>query len=287
MKKRKKIIIFILTTSFLVGSVAYRLIFVCNFELLENIIYKSSNLILQEISKGTNKNLIILGTGYSLNINESNRITEHDPLMIMPKNSFYEETVLSVFFPFESDGLAEAGKELANFINENESNYDSITLIGHSKCGVCFANATQWINNPKKITLLTTSAPFKGTHNAEIAEEKLIFFENAVFSLIYSNHAVDRDLFKNSDFMKTADYSAVADCKQHINIVAKCPTTTNNFLDKLLAYLDKKLEINGDGIVPFESQKLIHSNTIEIQIEATHASSMQKGIEILKKVAHN
>lgn len=281
-KKITKIIIFIIIMFLVIGTVCYRTIFVCNNEKLENITYKSNNLIIQEINKGNteNKDLIILGSGYSLTVNANDKIIEHDPLMIMPKNNFFEETVLSVFFPFESNGLEEAGRELAEFINVNEHNYDSVTLIGLSKCGVCFANATKWITNKKKITIITISAPFKGTDKAQIAKEKLNFFEKFLFLSIYSNHNVDQDLIPNSKFMQNADYSGLADCKKHINIISICPKKTNNYLDNILCYLDKKLEINGDGIISFDSQKILYPNTIEIQIEATHAYSMQKGIEM-------
>ena len=41
-----------------------------------------------------------------------------------------------------------------------------ITLLGHSKCGVCFANAVKWIKH-EHINTVTISAPFQGTPMAD------------------------------------------------------------------------------------------------------------------------
>ena len=70
-----------------------------------------------------------------------------------------------------------------------------------------------------------------------------------------------------------------------INIVSECPQKFKSPLDFLLAYLDKKASINGDGIVSKLSQQfLTFPNTIEVEIEATHATSLKKGIKIAKRL---
>ena len=205
--------------------------------------------------------------------------------MILPNIEFQEETVMSVFYPFESEGLEDAGKELSNFINSVMQDFDSITLIGHSKCGVCFANAVRWIEC-KNITIVTFSTPFQGTPMADQKAmfEKLNWFEERMYTLIFGNHNVDKDITQNSNFLQNADYSGLENCT-HINIISECPEKSSNFLDVVLTYLNEKGEINGDGIVPKTSQKSIsYSNTIEKEIEATHATSLEIGVEIVKEL---
>lgn len=158
---REKIIIFIFITIVLILVIFLRTVFVRNGKLLENVVYKSSNLIIQKIRTG-NRNLIIIGSGYSLSIDNNNRITDHDPFMIFRNIGIKNATIMSIFYPLEASGLEESGKELSNFINSISKDYDNITLIGHSKCGVCFANATKWIAFDN-LEIITISAPFYGT----------------------------------------------------------------------------------------------------------------------------
>ncbi len=281
----KKITIFILVGIIVLIAIGVRIIFVCNGSVLKNVLYESKNIIIQQTQKG-NRNLIILGSGYSLSIDEQNKIVNHDPLMILPNIEFQEETILSIFYPFESRGLEEAGKELSLFINSVMQDYDNITLIGHSKCGVCFANAAKWIKC-KNVNIVTISAPFHGTTMADKEEmfKKLNWFEERIYLLIFSNHNVDKDIIPNSNFLQNADYSGLENYT-HINIVSECPEKSSNPLDVVLKYLDKRGEINGDGIVSKTSQQsLSYSNTMEKDIKATHATSLELGTEILKELS--
>lgn len=277
---KKKMTVFLIIV--IAVTVFVRIIFVCNGDALENVVYKSHNLIIQQVQCG-NKNLVILGSGYSLSIDSQSKITNHDPFMIFPSNHFKDETVMSVFYPFESNGLEDAGKELSDFVNSIEHDYTSITLIGHSKCGVCFSNATKWMtcNN---LNIVTIAAPFKGTPivDKELMSKSFNFFDQLTYSLIFSNHVVDQDIMPNSNFINSADYSGLKNCT-HINIVSNCPQKSYSPIDLMLMYLDKKGYIQGDGIAPSSSQRYAnYTNTIQKEIYATHATAFDIGVELAK-----
>lgn len=266
----------------IVITLLLRMTFVCNGEELENVVYKSDNLIVHQVQSG-NDNLVILGSGYSLSINNYNKIVSHDPFMIFPENGFENETVMSVFYPFESEGLEEAGKELSTFINSISDEYSSITLIGHSKCGVCFANSVKWMDC-SNLNVVTTATPFKGTPIVDETAMSKVFnwFDSLAYSFIFSNHVVDRDIIPGSDFINGADYSGLAHCT-HINIVSKCPEKSYNPIDIFLMYLNEIANIQGDGIAPASSQRYVnYSNTIQEEIYATHATSFNISVEIAK-----
>ncbi len=275
----------------LVRYVVMRQIFVMEGDKAGEILYKSDNVILQVLEQNKKaKNVVILGEGYSESVNEEGIITHCDPLMFKPNaNLFNQDTqVIYVYYPFDvekqKERLGIAGQEIANYINEDLEGYEeeNIVAIGHSKCGVCFANMTQWLN--RKITIVTISAPFKGTIVADksLFKEKMNFFEYSIYNIMFSNHQVDKDIIAGSYFLEQANYDGLAN-QNHINIVSTCQKESDNMIDSILSYINDKYSINGDGIVPLESQLMEHENTIQIFINSSHATSMEKGIEVAKQ----
>lgn len=283
MKRKKIISFFLVLVVIVILFLRLNSPFVHNGNKLYNQIYKSDQLIVQLVQKGNSENLIIVGSGYSLDTEDDERIIQHDPFMILPNLDILSEdtTIMSVFYPFEANGLEQSGKELSNFINLNCTNYDNIVLIGHSKCGVCFANMAKWLE--QKTTIVTISSSFYGTPIADMQNFSTQFnaIEKVMLNIIFGNHAVDQDLIIGSHFMKNCDYSGL-DKHNHINIISVCPEHPDNLLAKFLCYLNNKGNINGDGIVPKQSQKLSISNTIEIEIDSTHSDSFSKGLKIVK-----
>ncbi len=275
----------------LVGYIAIKQILVMKGDKAGEILYKSENVILQVLEqKEDAKNVVILGEGYSESVNEDGKITECDPLMFKPnKKLFNDDTqVIYVYYPFDTkkqqERLGVAGREIAKYINENLKGYEeeNIVAIGHSKCGVCFANMAKWLT--RKITIVTVSSPFKGTIVADksVFKEKMNPFEFAIYDVMFSNHQVDKDIIPNSNFLEQANYDGLANQK-HINIVSVCKEKSDNLIDNALAYINSKYSINGDGIVSLESQLIEYENTIQVFIDASHATSMEKGIEAIKQ----
>lgn len=275
----------------LVGYIVMKQIFVMKGDKAGEILYKSENVILQVLEYNENaQNVVILGEGYSESVNEKGIITHCDPLMFKPNTNLFNPNtqVIYVYYPFDieqqQERLGIAGQEVANYINENLKDYEAenIVAIGHSKCGVCFANMAQWLN--RKITIVTISAPFKGTIVADksVFKEKMNYFEFSIYDMMFSNHQVDKDIIAGSYFLEQANYDGLAN-QNHINIVSTCKKESDNSIDNILAYINDKYSINGDGIVPLESQLIEYENTIQIFIDASHATSMEKGIEIAKQ----
>lgn len=266
--------------------------FVIKGEKTGEIIYKSQNLILQiQDRKDEAQRIVILGEGYSKSVDDEGKVIECDPFMLKPdKQLFGQQTqVIYAYFPFDtevqSERLATAGKELANYINEDLKTYDddNIIAIGHSKCGVCFANMAQWLT--RRITIVTISAPFKGTIvvDKDLSKSKTNNIEFWIYNKIFSNHQVDKDIIPDSYFLQNVNYDGLL-TQNHINIISSFNNKPNNLVDCVLAYIKNKYLPESDGVVSVESQILKYSNTVTLYIEASHATSMTKGIEIIKEI---
>ena len=279
--KRSIFVVSVIATvlAILVGYIVMNQIFVMKGDEAGEILYKSDNVILQVLDKNENaQNVVILGEGYSESVNEKGIITQCDPLMFKPNTNLFNQNtqVIYVYYPFDieqqQERLGIAGQEIASYINENLKDYEdeNIVAIGHSKCGVCFANMAQWLN--RKITIVTISAPFKGTIVADksVFKEKMNYFEFIIYDMMFSNHQVNKDIITGSYFLEQSNYDGLAN-QNHINIVSTCKKEADNFVDNILAYINDKYLINGDGIVPLESQLMEYENTIQIFIDASHA----------------
>lgn len=293
-KGKRQILILIVTVILaLVVTGVVKKSFVIKGEKTGEILYRSDNLILQiQEEREEAQNVVILGEGYSKSVDDDGRVVECDPFMLKPdKKLFGQETqVIYVYFPFDTEKqlerLATAGMELANYINELRIyNDDDIIAIGHSKCGVCFANMAQWLT--RKITIVTISSPFKGTIVAdkELCRAKTNSIEFWVYDKIFSDHQVDKDIIPDSYFLQNVRYDGLS-TQNHINIVSSIEQNPNNLVDCVLAYIKKKYLPESDGVVSVESQTLKYPNTIQIDVEASHATSMKKGIEAVKEICN-
>ena len=92
--------------------------FVLNNEIMDEIVYKTENVVIQKIQEGKNrKRCYIIGNGHSLNIDANNMVTNHDPGMqeFEPKIS-KDSAVYAFYFTFECSGLEESSKEIADFV---------------------------------------------------------------------------------------------------------------------------------------------------------------------------
>lgn len=252
---------------------------------LQNIVYKSENLIIQRLQWSPRGIVVIVGSGYSLSVDNNDKITFIDPFFIPPtSNNNYGKNcnVYTIYFTKNCAGLAVAGKELAYWINTFLLLNRKIILHGRSKCGCCFVNLCQWLTPDinTKVSLVTVSAPFRGTPFADIKNfsQKLNAFEKFLYFRVFSNHHVDRDISPGSNFIKSLNMESIN--VNYCPIVSKCGPTANP-IDWLLWLVDILTGIHGDGIVPLESQ--IPDNPYD-QITASHATSMRKSCKFVRKL---
>ena len=258
--------------------------FVLNGVIMEEIVYRTENIVIQKIQEGEKrKRCYIIGNGHSLNVDDNDVITKHDPGMhkFQPEIS-KDNTVYAFYFTFECSGLEESSVEIAEFVNKLSEEYEQIFLVGHSKCGLCLYNASHYCK--KYITLVTISTPFNGTIIADkkTVEKKLksrIF--KKFYNMIFSDHNVDRDIIPNSQFIQNMQDATF---EKHINITSSLNNifSCKDIVDLLLFILDKIMRINGDGIVPINSQKV--NSTQTVNMICSHANSLRKGLEVVEKL---
>ncbi|MBR3002999.1 MAG: hypothetical protein IKF38_05540 [Clostridia bacterium] len=258
--------------------------FVFNNETLGGVVYKTQNIIIQKIQGGKKRNrCYIIGNGYSLSVDSNCVITKHDSGMdkFQPKINA-NHSVYAFYFTFECSGLEEASREIADFINKLSENYEQIFLIGHSKCGLCLYNASHYCN--KKLILVTISTPFSGTILADKnAVEQTLKSRvlKKIYNNIFGNHNVDSDIIPNSLFIQNLQ---AAHYEKHINITSSFKNLFDckSIVDFLLYFLDKIMKIDGDGLVPLNSQNT--NSTRTINISCSHANSLKEGIDLVEKM---
>jgi hypothetical protein len=263
-------------------------------QVLEHASQISRNVIVQALNVNSeNDDVVVIGTGNSLSLDEDNVVVKRDPLMSIPDylvQFFPNRTVYVFYYTFECKGLNSASKDLANFINLNlrEKN---VLLIGHSKSALCCYMATQHISNIN-MELITVSAPYKGTVVADAklfnrTPKRFSGFLKIVHKLVYSGHKVDYDIAPNSPFIKRLKSLKSADCC-HINVISTLQNSYNcrTIKEKFCYFLQWCLNVDGkqegDGIVSLQSQKIDCKR--ECRINASHENSLRIALEHLSKM---
>lgn len=248
-------------------------------EYLKGVIFKTPNVIVQQVNANNrSKKCIIIGNGHSLSVDDRNRVIKHDPGMhkfLAP--AYVEYTVHTFYFTFECGGLLQAGEDIARFANRLSS-YDEIILVGHSKCGICLANAAKQILRKK--VLITVSTPFDGTVIADKkAYEKILKYPLLikVYNAIFSDHNVDKDIMPNSEAIK-----AIQGVKPDLNITSSIEKIRycRSIVDLFLLFLDKYTGIKGDGVVPVLSQQACKPKR-RVELTCSHATSLDEALKLL------
>lgn len=249
-----------------------------------NVVYKSKNLIIQKVKEGKDITLII-GNSHSVELNNDDIIVWADPGMheFRPKITDKDVTVYTFYFVKKIARLDEAGKELAEFMNSMKGEFKKIVLIGHSKSGICIESACDYTKRKVDICI-AVSTPHAGTISADgkLFAKKL---KNPILGYIYlkafSDHQVDRDVIPGSPIIENVHRPKV---HRHINIVSTLDfkSACKNIIDLGSLILDQITEMNGDGIVSEESQRVSWTDE-EILIYCSHARSLNESIKYVDK----
>lgn len=292
-----------LLTSFIMGLILVVIIFICGFLIwryifqytdyhMKDVLYKSSNLIIQKLKEGKSKTLIVMGNGWNVSINDKNRITKHDPIFKIPKkelkllireNVDYE--VITAYFPFECEGIDQSAKELANYLNHNYCDY-KIILLGHSKSAAQFAQALNYLKrDEKQVKLIAVSPTFGGVISDEKVISTLGLFDRIIYRLIFVPHKVNNDITKGSDFLtKVADFSKISKYESYL-VKSRINCKPFDLINYYFLHLDRKLLILGDGIIGYNEQYCDADWTQKFCVEASHNNSMALAIRMLKDLS--
>lgn len=252
---------------------------------IKNVLYKTQNVLLTGIDMDSKnrQTAFIICEGVSMSIDRYNVPYKWDPYLSIPNKKEYkgilDGNILSMYFPFECEGLEQAGMELAKYINEQMEEYDQIVAIGHSKSGVCNANMARMLK--RKCGLVFVSVPFDGTIMTDktAVRAKVTRPEYAIYERYYNQHPVDLDIEPDSYFLtEVADFSGV---EKHtcINVVSEC-LSLHSIADLGCKYLGWRIGYeHSDGIVSVDSQEKLgkkYPNVKTIHIDACHANSLKR-----------
>lgn len=245
--------------------VIWRCIFQCNGYYMTDIIFKSRNLILQRVKKGKSKTLIIFGNDGNVSVDKANLITKHDFNFSIPKKQIkhllkeqrkktdYE--IVCSYFPFECQGIDNSARELAEYLNQNYSDY-KIILLGHTKAAIQFAQALNYLNrSAMDVKLILVSPAFGGVISYEEAMSVLNCIEKMVYRILFVPHKVDLDITKGSNFLnEIANFSKISVYDTYL--IRSCVIYRPfNPINNYFFHLDNKLNIEGDGVVGLREQR--------------------------------
>ena len=274
------------------GNFIWRCIFQCSGYYMNNILYKSSNIIIQKLKEGRAKTLIVMGNGWNVSLNDNDRVTKHDPIFMIPKkelklliggNADYE--VLTAYFPFECEGIDQSARELADYLNHNYCDY-KIILLGHSKSAAQFAQTLNYLEKDvKDVKLIFVSPAFGGVISDEEVMSNLGLFDRIIYRLIFVPHKVNEDITKNSYFLtKVADFSKISKYEAYL-VRSRINRKPFDLINNYLLHLDRKLLILGDGIIGYNEQYCDADWTQKLCVEASHNNSMALAIQKLKDLS--
>ena len=189
------------------------------------------------------------------------------------------------YYTFNAD-LISAGKDIAKFLETISKDYNQYFLVGHSKCSITLYTTAFIYKNPHLITLTTVSAPVFGTVIAdknfvhEILKNKYLI---KLYDSIFSDHQVDRDIIPGSNALQELQNMTLNSNIIHINVKSKFTTifSCRNPIDLLLYWLDKKLGLYGDGMVPFSVQQFKNASLVKV-FHCSHLCSLNKAIRYLE-----
>lgn len=275
---------------FVIIYIVWRSIFQCKGYHMKGILYNSSELIVQCLKRGTSNTVIVMGNGWNVSIDSSNRIIKHDPIFLIPKKELKllqegkeDYNVITAYFPFECTGIDNSAAELAHFLSKHYYGYN-IILLGHSKSAVQFAQVLNYLDTGN-LKLIFVSPAFGGVISDEKVMSSLGILDRIMYRLIFVPHKVNEDITKGSFFLReVADFSKIPEYEAYL-VRSKVWRKPFNIINNYLLHLDRKLGILGDGIIGYEEQYCDVDWTREFTVYASHSDSMAVAIQELEDIS--
>lgn len=207
---------------------------------LRNIVYKSSNLIVQQLQEGpvSANTAVVVGSGHSVSVDDNNNVTFADPGFRPPKkisNYGTDCTLFTIYYPKTCEGLDAAVQELAEFINEDLAFYRQIILHGYCECGLFFLNLyheqlTPW--SKRRTHVVSVSAQINKIDLKSILEDQSEY-KNA-----YKNN-IHIVVSKPSDNPLSLIFQLISGCKM-IPLKDQIPDINSVFIyDQITAFSAK------------------------------------------------
>lgn len=194
-------------------------------------------------------------------------------------------------------------RDISYIVKDLHNSYSNVIIVGHSKGSTISIAMLKYLSDTDYSMMINISSPYAGTMLTmpekmyEFLSPKKIFnweYGKAFYNFycsIFDGDMADKIIREDSPFLRHLDYSKI-DKDKFINITAKSGVISFlydfwNFDPEGMALplLDSLLSLDGDGLVPLESQKTnMPKNIKTIHLIASHKSSYKIGI---KKVLKN
>lgn len=133
--------------------------------------------------------------------------------------------------------------------------------------------------------LILVSPAFGGVKSDEEIMSTLGIIDRIIYRIIFVPHKVNDDITKGSHFLtEDADFSELSKHEAYL-VRSRVAHKPLDLINNYLLHLDRKLSINGDGIVGYDEQYYNAKWTKEISVIASHNNSMVLAIQEMKDLS--
>ena len=193
--------------------------------------------------------------------------------------------------------IGKLAKEIKKVLIKMNYKYKKIILVGKSKGGVVLQYLLKKLDERNYEKAIAISVPYKGTIFANPKELQRILKRKGRIGRILFNTYIKIYEGGKPDIMIRKNWRQLQEINKNIifnekfeNYILK-NNLKNLILDlfkfdlesSFLYFLDKYLEVNGDGIVPMKSQYLKNKKIKQKLVFGTHKSAYQKVMKIVLK----
>lgn len=192
--------------------------------------------------------------------------------------------------------LEKLSEEIRKLILKIKMKYEKINIIANSKAGIVSLKLMEILDEDCYEKIINIAVPYKGTPLVEPKKMKNILYNKQILGFKYGKRLyqfylknfdgdyADKMIRKNSPELKKINFKI--NKKKFINIIVKSTSLELivdffklNFESCCLYFIDKIIKLEGDGIIPIESQKIDEKGIIETIIQGTHRTGVKKVIK--------